>query len=119
MFCAQVRALTEVFSQVRDFRDPRGKRHPMPSLLALVFLGLLARIREMAVLQRWAEAHWDQLKEPLGFDRDSPPHATTISRAIAACQVGEFEQMYLVWLKDQLPNEPFIVAVDAKTSCQG
>jgi len=52
-------------------------------MLALVFLGLLARIREMAVLQRWAETHWDQLQEPLGFERDKPPHATTISRAIA------------------------------------
>jgi hypothetical protein len=27
-----------------------------------VFLGLLARIREVAVLQRWAEAHWDELR---------------------------------------------------------
>ena len=58
-------SLVEVFAQVRDFRDPRGKRHPLSSLLSLVFLGLLARIREMAVLERWAEAHWDELKEPL------------------------------------------------------
>jgi len=29
-------------------------------VLALVFLGLLARIREMAVLQRWAKTHWSQ-----------------------------------------------------------
>jgi hypothetical protein len=115
----RLETLAEVFAQVKDSRKAKGKRHPLAGMLSLVFLGLLARIREMAVLQRWAEAHWDQLKEPLGFDRDSPPHATTISRAIAACQVGEFEQMYLVWLKDQLPNEPFIAAVDAKTSCQG
>jgi DDE_Tnp_1-associated len=112
-------SLAEVFSQVKDHRDPRGRRHPLPAILSLVFLGLLARIRELAVLQRWAEAHWDQLKEPLGFDRDKPPHATTISRAIAACQLVDFDQAYLAWLKDRLPDEPFIAAVDAKTSCQG
>ena len=33
-----------VFDQVRDFRDPRGKRHPLPAILSLVFLGLLARV---------------------------------------------------------------------------
>ncbi len=84
--------LVEVFSQVRD---PRGKRHPLPAVLSLVFLGLLARIREMAVLQRWAEAHWDELKEPLGFTREQRPHATTISRALAACSLADFSQAFL------------------------
>jgi len=36
-------------------------------LCSLVFVGLLARICEMAVLVRWAEAHWEQLRDPLGF----------------------------------------------------
>src|SRR5262245_66597246 len=88
-------------------------------MLALVFLGLLARIREMAVLQRWATVHWDELKEPLGFERDQPPHATTISRAIAGCELRKFAEAFLAWIKTVLPQEPLTVAVDAKTSCQG
>lgn len=115
----RLESLAQVFSQVTDFRDPRGKRHPLAGMLSLVFLGLLARIREMAVLQRWAEAHWDQLRDPLGFDRDAPPHATTISRSIAACQLNEFSSAFLAWIQTVLPNESFDVAVDAKTSCQG
>jgi hypothetical protein len=114
-----VRSLASVFSQVKDWRRARGKRHPLAGILALVFLGLLARIRELAVLQRWAEANWHLLKEPLGFDRDQPPHATTISRALAGCQVAEFEAAYLTWLQQMLPDEPFVAAVDGKTSCQG
>ena len=95
-------------------------RHPLPALLSLVFLGLLARIREMAVLQRWAEAHWDELKEPLGFTRDQPPHATTISRALAGCSVAEFSQAFLCWVQRMLPEGmPLTAAVDGKTSCQG
>jgi hypothetical protein len=113
-------SLVEVFSQVRDFRDPRGKRHPLPALLSLVFLGLLARIREMAVLERWAEAHWDELKEPLGFTREQRPHATTISRALAACSLADFSQAFLVWVQHVLPAEcRLAAAVDGKTSCQG
>src|SRR5690606_855043 len=37
-------SLVQVFAQVQDPRKPRGVRHPMESILALVFLGLLARI---------------------------------------------------------------------------
>jgi hypothetical protein len=83
MLPLRLESLAEVSAQVPDPRDPRGIRHPLQGMLALVFLGLLARIREMAVLQRWAETHWDQLQAPLGFEREKPPHATTISRAIA------------------------------------
>jgi hypothetical protein len=61
MLPLRLESLAEVFAQVPDLRDPRGIRHPLQGMLALVFFGLLARIREMAVLQRWAETHWDQL----------------------------------------------------------
>jgi len=113
-------SLVEVFAQVRDFRAPRGKRHPLPAVLSLVFLGLLARIREMAVLQRWAEVHWDELKEPLGFTREKRPHATTISRALAACSLADFSAAFLTWVRQVLPPDgPLVAAVDGKTSCQG
>lgn len=119
MFPVPVTTLAAVFDQVRDFRDPRGKRHPLPAILGLVFLGLLARVREMAVLQRWAEVHWDQLQEPLGFTRNRPPHATTISRALAGCSLADFSAGFIRWVQQVLPEQPLTVAVDAKTSCQG
>jgi len=119
MLPLRLESLAEVFAQVPDPRKPRGIRHPLEGMLALVFLGLLARIREMAVLQRWAETHWDQLQEPLGFDREKPPHATTISRTIAGCELGKFAAAFLAWIKTVVPQEPLTAAVDAKTSCQG
>jgi hypothetical protein len=119
MLPLRLESLADVFAQVPDPRDPRGVRHPLQGMLALVFLGLLARIREMAVLQRWAETHWHQLQEPLGFERDKPPHATTISRAIAGCELKTFATAFLAWVKTMVPNEPLTAAVDAKTSCQG
>lgn len=119
MLPSRLESLVEVFAQVPDPRKPRGIRHPLPGMLALVFLGMLARIREMAVLQRWAETHWDELREPLGFDREKPPHATTISRTIAACELGKFAEAFLAWIKTVVPDEPLTAAVDAKTSCQG
>ena len=101
MLPLRLESLTEVFAQVPDPRKPRGIRHPLQGMLTLVFLGLLARIREMAVLQRWAETHWDQLQVPLGFDREKPPHATTISRTIAGCELGKFSAAFLAWIKTE------------------
>lgn len=57
MLPIRLKLLAEVFAHVPDPRKPRGIRHPLQGMLALVFLGLLARIREMAVLQRQPTAH--------------------------------------------------------------
>lgn len=119
MGCSAVVSLSEAFAEVPDPRDPRGVRHPAQAMLTLVFLGLLARIREMTVLVRWAEVHWDQLGEPLGFDREQPPHATTISRTLARCSLGEFSRAFARWVRQvALSDQPVAAAVDGKTSRQ-
>ena len=116
----QVHALAAIFAKVPDQRDPRGVRHPLAAVLGLVFLGLLGRIREFAVLERWAAAHWEQLCGPLGFERDEPPVATTISRILAGCSLAQFQEAFNSWLKQVvLSEQPLTAAVDAKTACQG
>src|SRR4029077_1938826 len=88
--------------------------------VTLVFLGMLARIREMAVLVRWADAHWEELKPALGSDREHPPNATTISRGLAGCTLEDFWPLFATWLRQvALSDEPIAVAVDGKTVCQG
>ena len=119
MDCSAVIALADVFGTVPDPRDPRGVRHPLRGILTLAFLGLLARIREMEVLCRWAQAHWSELREPLGFERDEPPVATTISRVLARCSLDEFSRGFASWLRQILPvDQPLDAAVDGKTSRQ-
>jgi hypothetical protein len=96
-------------------------RHPYQGIVALVFLGLLARITEMAVLVRWAAAHWEELQEPLGFTREKPPCDTTISRSLAKLSLAEFRQAFSRWLRSALEDRPgdWVAAIDGKTSCQG
>lgn len=113
--------LLEAFSQLDDPRCRRGVRHPFAGIVVLMLLGMLARIREMEVLVRWATVHWDQLRGPLGFDREEPPCATTISRTLAQCQVAEFQGALATWLQNCLAETPSegVVAVDGKTAKQG
>ena len=122
--CSVVKSLerlAEVFAQVTDPRKPRGVRHPFSGIVSLVFLGLLARVTEMAVVVRWATAHWEELKGPLGFTREKPPCDTTISRALAGLSLDEFRRAFALWLKTMLDDREgrWAAAIDGKTCCQG
>lgn len=113
--------LLDAFSRLDDPRHRRGVRHPFAGMIVLMLLGMLARIREMEVLVRWAAIHWDRLREPLGFDRDEPPCATTISRTLAKCRVAEFQAALSVWMQACIHDKPTegVIAVDGKTAKQG
>jgi DDE_Tnp_1-associated len=117
---APIATLLDAFAQVDDPRKARGVRHPYSSLLALTFLGLLCRQTDLASLQRWAKDHWRTLKNALGFTRKKPPHATTISRALARCSLEQFRDVFARWLTSQPQTAGAItVSVDGKTSKQG
>jgi hypothetical protein len=110
--------LLDAFSRLDDPRSARGVRHPFAGMVVLMLLGMLARIREMEVLVRWATVHWDRLRGPLGFDREEPPCATTISRTLAKCRVAEFQAALSVWMQAAVADKATegVVAVDGKTA---
>jgi hypothetical protein len=117
---APITCLFDAFRQVDDPRKARGVRHPYSSLLALTFLGLLCRQTDIAGLQRWARDHWRTLKEPLGFTRKKPPHATTISRAVARCSLEQWRDVFARWVVSATgPLTAVTAAADGKTSKQG
>ncbi len=111
--------LAAVFDKITDPRHKRGIRHPFAGLLALVLLGTLAGMTEIAVIQRWAKKHWKELQIPLGFKRKTPA-ATTISRSLAQYSVSELQdslaEFFNVILAEE--NAPLVAAVDGKTACQ-
>jgi hypothetical protein len=117
---APLASLLDAFRHIDDPRKARGVRHPFTSLLTLTFLGLLCRQTDFAGLQRWAEDHWRVLKGALGFTRKKPPHATTLSRALACFSLEQFRDAFARWLV-ALPEvaEALTAAVDGKTSKQG
>jgi hypothetical protein len=74
----------------------------------------------MAVLVRWAKAHWDTLREPLGFQREEGPGAACISRTLVGLSLKECREQFAAWLLPLLENESFLTAaVDGKTCRQG
>lgn len=111
--------IAAVFQRITDPRHKRGVRHPFSGLLALLFLGTIAGMTEIAVIRRWAKKHWKELQTPLGFTRKTPA-ATTISRTLAQYSVTEFQAALAELFNAVLAEEhsPIVAAVDGKTACQ-
>jgi len=120
MNTAALNTLVNVLKKSTDPRDPRGVRHDYHGVLALVFLGLLARIPYIAHIQRWAEKHWYTLRGPLGFKRNKPPVDTTISRILAEVSIEEFQNNFAEFLNAILmeDNDSLVAAVDGKAAKQ-
>ena len=112
--------LLAALQTLTDPRRRRGVRHPFAGLLALTFLGLLCRQTDFATIARWAKAHWESLRQPLGFTRRYAPHATTLTRVTARYSPAEFQTALCRWLAALLAQQPVpTAAVDGKTSKQG
>jgi hypothetical protein len=113
-------ALLDALAQIDDPRKRRGVRHPFAAILALTSLGLLGRETDFAGLQRWAADPWRVLKPALGFTRKRPPHATTISRALAWFCLEQFRDAFARWLVSLPPGAAAVTAAaDGTTRKQG
>ena len=64
-------------------QGPGGVPHPFPAIQRLALLGLVCGQTTMAHIALVVRMHWPMPQEPLGFVRDLPFHAATISRTPA------------------------------------
>ena len=65
---------------IPDVRKRKGKRHPLPGVLALVVLGLMAESRLLSAIRRFGCCHPEVLPA-LGLRR--VPSVPTLSRVLA------------------------------------
>ncbi len=72
--------LVASLTPIPDFRKPQGKLHPLPGVLALVVLGLMAECRSLSAILRFGRCHPEMLPA-LGLR--SVPSVPTLSRVLA------------------------------------
>ena len=111
-------SLFECLEQVPDPRRARGVRHPFQAILRLSLLGLVCGQTTMAHIALFARMNWPALKEPLGFLRDHPPHATTISRALAGVSHERLQQALTGWVAHMVADRELNASVDGKWAKQ-
>lgn len=115
-------ALLSFLAAVPDPRSRRGRRHPLPALLAAVCLALLCGARSYAAIAQWASDQDLALMHRLGFTR-RPPKLGGFRKLLMALDVAAFEVALSRWAEAVLgrpvataaaPPEAF--ALDGKSA---
>lgn len=109
--------LVAAFAAITDPRFARGKVHPLPGVLALVVLGLMAGCRSLSAISRYGQIHPEVLA-PLGLRRS--PSVATVHRLLRCVSVAEVRAVlrdFTRQLQQQRTAGTAVgtVAVDGKT----
>ena len=109
--------LVASFAAITDPRFARGKVHPLPGVLALVVLGLMAGCRSLSAIRRYGQIHPEVLA-PLGLRRS--PSVATLHRLLRRVAVAEVRMALAAFARHLVAartGRPAVgvVAVDGKT----
>jgi hypothetical protein len=112
----------EIFVQcLKKVHDPRSKRgvsQPFQTVLAIVFLGLLANLSTLAEIERWAKSQLAQLKTFLRFTKKGVPHAITLARVLRKVSLDDLQKAFAEFINAILQETTLVAAVDGKTAKQ-
>ncbi|MBA2518224.1 MAG: transposase family protein [Chloroflexia bacterium] len=107
--------LLDALGTIPDVRNRKGRRHPLPGVLGLVVLGVMANCRSLSAISRYAQIHPDILP-PLGLIRT--PSVPTLSRVLAGIDPAVVRGALLGFTRTLLARRaqvPAVVALDGKS----
>jgi len=114
-FPCDVQSLYEHLAQLKDKRDPRGIRYPLPAMLVFIVLAKLCGENEVRGIAEWVKWRGEALITLLNLKHASLPHHTTYSRVLGeAIDMTEFEQTMSDFFNRQVPSDDPL-ALDGKT----
>jgi hypothetical protein len=108
------KSLREVFAQVPDPRRARGRRHPLPALLALSTAAMLSGARSLYAIAQWGRLQPPEVVQALGFTRPRTPTVSTLHLVFKELDVAAFEAVVRQWAVQQLGDRGEAIAIDGK-----
>lgn len=112
------RSLWEAFAQIDDFREVRGLRHPLASVLACAACAVLAGAEGLAqIAEIVAELEQRQLRALRCYRRRAtaryePPSESTLRRALSGIDPEQFDTVLAQWVSQH--EDIAAVAIDGK-----
>ena len=91
------RSLLEAFAQVPDRRAARGRRHPVPAMLAQATAAMRSGARSLYAIAHWGRTHPPESVSALGFTRPQTPAVATLHDPFTALDVAAFEPAVPAW----------------------
>src|SRR5688500_7954318 len=107
------RSLRAAFATVPDPRTPRGRRHPLPAILALSTAAMLAGARSLYAIAQWGRLQSPAVVQALGFTRPGTPCVATLHLLFRRLDAAAFEAALATWAQ-QPCGTGAVIAVDGK-----
>jgi hypothetical protein len=112
----------QCIKKVPDPRSKQGTSHPCSTLLAVLFLGLLAQVSSPAEIARWTKRHFAQLSKFLRFGKIKgelkSPCDNTFTRVLKKLSHSDLQQAFSEFLNALLQDTSLVAAVDGKVAKQ-
>jgi hypothetical protein len=107
-------SLLESFAQVPDPRELRGRRHPLPAILALATAAMLEGARSLYAIAQWGRLQEPEVVRALGFRRNTTPCVATLHLVFKELDATAFETALKNWAQGQLGDRKEAIAIDGK-----
>jgi hypothetical protein len=109
-------SLMELLEGLHDPRAAKGKRHPLPALLALAVVAMLAGMTTYEAIVDYGRERGGEFLRLLGFTRRRGLCKATYSRVFRRIDVAAFEAAVSRWIAARLgPCDAPHLAIDGKT----
>jgi hypothetical protein len=110
-------SLMELLEGLHDPRSARGKRHPLPALLGLAVVAMLAGLTSYEAFVQYGHERGGEFLRLLGFTRRRGLCKATYSRVFRRIDVAAFEAIVARWIRARLgPRDALHLALDGKTA---
>jgi predicted transposase YbfD/YdcC len=119
----KIPSLVEALAEIPDFRQPRGKRYQLVSLLVLMCVAMMSGCRSQAAMAEWGRNYGGKWLKRLGIKGRRGPSQATVHRVLKAIPVDKLEGVITKWANQVLEALPCPkgelegLAIDGKTLC--
>ena len=108
------RSLLAAFATVPDPRLARGRRHPLPAVLALATAAMLCGARSLYAIAQWGRLQPPAVVQALGFTRARTPAVSTLHQVFSALDAAAFEAALATWAQTYCGDRQEAIAIDGK-----
>jgi hypothetical protein len=109
------RELLAAFATVPDPRAARGRRHPLPAVLALATAAMLSGARSLYAIAQWGRLQPHATLQGLGFTREKTPAVSTLHAVFRDLDAAAFAAALARWAQGQLGDRRGAIAIDGKS----
>ena len=97
-----------------DPRGFKGRRHPLPAVLALATAAMLSGARSLYAIAQWGRMQEAEDVRALGFTRDKTPAVSTLHLDFIQLDVKAFETALGVWAQKNVGDRGAAIALTAR-----